>query len=176
MDEQLMTVEVRPRIVAVLDASTSLPKTDTRAPRTKDRPGHDLRYAIDPSKAERGSGWSPLEHSKQLHGGCSLVRAWWEPIRRKDYPGERLGAGAKAVRLAPFTSGGVRHCLPSAQPQPFVAAGGRQACHESQTTESCGKSEQARRLSRGDQGSDQRHRTANEFSSSLPRGRPAPRG
>jgi dTDP-glucose 4,6-dehydratase len=27
----------------------------------KDRPGHDRRYAIDPSKAERELGWKPLE-------------------------------------------------------------------------------------------------------------------
>jgi dTDP-glucose 4,6-dehydratase len=27
----------------------------------KDRPGHDRRYAIDPSKAERELGWRPLE-------------------------------------------------------------------------------------------------------------------
>jgi dTDP-glucose 4,6-dehydratase len=27
----------------------------------KDRPGHDLRYAIDSSKLENELGWSPLE-------------------------------------------------------------------------------------------------------------------
>jgi dTDP-glucose 4,6-dehydratase len=27
----------------------------------KDRPGHDLRYAIDCSKLENELGWSPLE-------------------------------------------------------------------------------------------------------------------
>ena len=26
-----------------------------------DRPGHDLRYAIDPSKAEQELGWLPME-------------------------------------------------------------------------------------------------------------------
>ncbi len=43
---------------AVLDA---LGKPRTLIRHVKDRPGHDRRYAIDPSKIERELGWQPLE-------------------------------------------------------------------------------------------------------------------
>jgi dTDP-glucose 4,6-dehydratase len=60
-----------------------------------DRPGHDFRYAIDPSKAERELGWSPLEpFETALRKTVSWYvenRSWWEPIRQTVYTGERLG-------------------------------------------------------------------------------------
>jgi dTDP-glucose 4,6-dehydratase len=60
-----------------------------------DRPGHDLRYAIDPSKAEQELGWSPAEtFETALRRTVSWYienRSWWEPIRRNVYAGERLG-------------------------------------------------------------------------------------
>ena len=43
---------------AILDA---LGKPHTLIRRVQDRPGHDRRYAIDPSLAERELGWRPLE-------------------------------------------------------------------------------------------------------------------
>jgi dTDP-glucose 4,6-dehydratase len=62
-----------------------------------DRPGHDRRYAIDPSKAERELGWraqetfnSGLEKTVEWY----LQNAWWwQPIREQRYAGERLGMG-----------------------------------------------------------------------------------
>jgi dTDP-glucose 4,6-dehydratase len=60
-----------------------------------DRPGHDLRYAIDDSKLRRELGWRPTE---TLASGLKKTvqwyldnRAWWEPIRGGIYRGERLG-------------------------------------------------------------------------------------
>lgn len=60
-----------------------------------DRPGHDRRYAIDPSKIERDLGWR-AEHD--FNGGLARTidwyldnRWWWEPIRDGHYGGERLG-------------------------------------------------------------------------------------
>ncbi|HEY8381973.1 MAG TPA: dTDP-glucose 4,6-dehydratase [Microvirga sp.] len=60
-----------------------------------DRPGHDLRYAIDASKIERDLGWRPAETFET--GLRKTVewylqnRAWWERVRSGIYRGERLG-------------------------------------------------------------------------------------
>jgi dTDP-glucose 4,6-dehydratase len=60
-----------------------------------DRPGHDLRYAIDSTKLERELGWRALETFDS--GIEKTVRWyldnewWWRPLREKVYAGERLG-------------------------------------------------------------------------------------
>jgi dTDP-glucose 4,6-dehydratase len=65
-----------------------------------DRPGHDLRYAIDASKIERELGWRP--ETTVEDGIRSTVswylenRWWWQPIRDRGASGERLGLGEKA--------------------------------------------------------------------------------
>jgi dTDP-glucose 4,6-dehydratase len=60
-----------------------------------DRPGHDLRYAIDPSKIESELGWRAQE---SFATGLQKTvrwyldnRAWWQPLRDRVYGGERLG-------------------------------------------------------------------------------------
>lgn len=60
-----------------------------------DRPGHDRRYAIDPSKIERELGWRANE---SFDSGLARTvdwfldnRWWWGPIRDGSYSGERLG-------------------------------------------------------------------------------------
>jgi dTDP-glucose 4,6-dehydratase len=62
-----------------------------------DRPGHDLRYAIDARKLREELGWAPQE---SFESGLRKTvewyltnRPWWERIRSKVYRGERLGAG-----------------------------------------------------------------------------------
>lgn len=63
----------------------------------KDRPGHDLRYAIDPSKLMDDLGWKPEENFET--GIRKTVRWylenewWWGPIHRGRYSGQRLGKG-----------------------------------------------------------------------------------
>jgi len=59
------------------------------------RPGHDLRYAIDASKIRRDLGWQPTE---TFESGLEKTidwyldnRWWWEPIRNGAYAGSRLG-------------------------------------------------------------------------------------
>jgi dTDP-glucose 4,6-dehydratase len=66
-----------------------------------DRPGHDLRYAIDPSRVERELGWRP---SCVFEDGLRATvrwyldnRGWWERILTGEYRTERLGLGG-AVR------------------------------------------------------------------------------
>ncbi|HEY1982266.1 MAG TPA: dTDP-glucose 4,6-dehydratase [Xanthobacteraceae bacterium] len=60
-----------------------------------DRPGHDRRYAIDPSKIESELGWRAQESFAT--GLRKTVRwyvdnrAWWQPLRDEIYGGERLG-------------------------------------------------------------------------------------
>ncbi len=69
-----------------------------------DRPGHDLRYAIDASKIERELGWQPETTAEQ--GIRATVawylanRWWWQPIQEKGTSGDRLGLGAKAPARA----------------------------------------------------------------------------
>lgn len=60
-----------------------------------DRPGHDLRYAIDSSKIQQELGWQPREDFES--GLRKTVRwylenkPWWESVRSGKYRGERLG-------------------------------------------------------------------------------------
>jgi dTDP-glucose 4,6-dehydratase len=60
-----------------------------------DRPGHDLRYAIDSAKIERELGWRPRESFET--GLRKTVQwyldnpDWWGAIRSGQYRGERLG-------------------------------------------------------------------------------------
>lgn len=63
-----------------------------------DRPGHDLRYAIEPSKIRRELGWVPQETFdtglRKTVEWYLANRHWWEPIRTNVYRGGRIGAGA----------------------------------------------------------------------------------
>lgn len=59
-----------------------------------DRPGHDRRYAIDPTRIETELGWRPHE---TFDSGIEKTvawylgnEAWWRPLRER-YAGERLG-------------------------------------------------------------------------------------
>lgn len=60
-----------------------------------DRPGHDLRYAIDASKIERELGWRPQETFESGLRKTVLWyldnQAWWQQVLDGSYQGERLG-------------------------------------------------------------------------------------
>lgn len=63
--------------------------------RVPDRPGHDLRYAIDASKIERELGWAPQE---TFESGIRKTvewylanEGWWKQVLDGSYQGERLG-------------------------------------------------------------------------------------
>ena len=91
-------LQVVEQICAELDRQR--PRTDGRSYAEQiefvaDRPGHDRRYAIDPSKIEREIGWRAQE---SLETGLAktvewyLAREdWWRPLREQRYAGERLG-------------------------------------------------------------------------------------
>ncbi|TBL42607.1 dTDP-glucose 4,6-dehydratase [Hafnia alvei] len=60
-----------------------------------DRPGHDMRYAIDAAKIERELGWRPQETFES--GIRKTVQwylsneSWWKRVQDGSYAGERLG-------------------------------------------------------------------------------------
>ena len=65
----------------------------------QDRPGHDLRYAIDATKIRRNLGWAPREtFTSGLRKSVEWYIAhqeWVERVQSGAYRGERLGlAGA----------------------------------------------------------------------------------
>ena len=84
------------QLCAILDAANpSGAPHDRLITFVPDRPGHDKRYAIDPSLVEVEIGWRAQE---TLETGLEKTvfwylenRAWWEPVRRAIYRGERLG-------------------------------------------------------------------------------------
>ncbi|RXJ74680.1 dTDP-glucose 4,6-dehydratase [Veronia nyctiphanis] len=62
----------------------------------KDRPGHDVRYAIDASKIERELGWKPEE---TFESGIRKTvewylnnKEWWSRVLDGSYSRERLGS------------------------------------------------------------------------------------
>jgi dTDP-glucose 4,6-dehydratase len=61
----------------------------------KDRPGHDLRYAIDASKIEKELGWKPQENfetglQKTINWYLEN-ESWWSQVLNGDYQLKRLG-------------------------------------------------------------------------------------
>jgi dTDP-glucose 4,6-dehydratase len=63
----------------------------------KDRPGHDVRYAIDASKIQRELGWVPRE---TFESGLRKTvewyldnENWWRSVLDGSYQGQRLGLG-----------------------------------------------------------------------------------
>ncbi|MBB3935467.1 dTDP-glucose 4,6-dehydratase [Aureimonas phyllosphaerae] len=89
-------------ICDTLDRLSPLPNGEPRRELidfVTDRPGHDLRYAIDASRIENELGWRAEETFET--GLEKTIRwyldhpDWWRPIRQKRYAGQRLGT-AKA--------------------------------------------------------------------------------
>lgn len=93
---QMQNIDVVGRICDVLDERrpTARPRRDLITYVT-DRPGHDRRYAIDPTKIETELGWEPKETF--VSGLAKTVdwylanEAWWRPLRERVYNGARLG-------------------------------------------------------------------------------------
>ena len=63
----------------------------------KDRPGHDVRYAIDASKIQRELGWVPQE---TFESGLRKTvewylanESWWRAVLDGSHQGQRLGLG-----------------------------------------------------------------------------------
>ncbi|PYD46722.1 dTDP-glucose 4,6-dehydratase [Novacetimonas pomaceti] len=92
------------QVVKAICATLDELRPDPAGPRERlirfvtDRPGHDFRYEIDPTHAEKALGW------KARHGFEDGIRktvqwyldhrSWWEEIRARRYTGQRLGTKA----------------------------------------------------------------------------------
>jgi dTDP-glucose 4,6-dehydratase len=90
-------LEVVRTICAILDRS----RPDSAGSRERlirfvtDRPGHDLRYAVDAAHAQRELGWAPrstFESGLEATVNWYLANAhWWQGAMKGRYDGGRLG-------------------------------------------------------------------------------------
>jgi dTDP-glucose 4,6-dehydratase len=98
-ENEARNIDLVHKICALLDEMrpTATPHADLITFVT-DRPGHDARYAIDPTRIRTELGWRP---SVTLDEGLrKTVRwyldnpAWWQPLQARHGVGQRLGVKA----------------------------------------------------------------------------------
>ncbi|MCB5264731.1 MAG: dTDP-glucose 4,6-dehydratase [Candidatus Cloacimonetes bacterium] len=82
-------------ILDEMEPSTKLKSYKELITYVTDRPGHDLRYAIDASKIEHELGWKPKETFdtgiRKTVAWYLDNRQWWKNIQDKSYQQQRLG-------------------------------------------------------------------------------------
>ncbi len=95
-------IEVVKAVCGLLDelrpsAHAGITKYEELITFVKDRPGHDVRYAIDASKIQRELGWVPQETFETgLRKTVEWYLAnedWWQSVLDGSYQGQRLGLG-----------------------------------------------------------------------------------
>ena len=91
-------LEVVQAICDLVDERLGVPEAGARRRLIEfvtDRPGHDLRYAIDSSKLQAELGWRPnvtFEEGLARTVDWYLANeSWWRPIADGTYAGGRLG-------------------------------------------------------------------------------------
>lgn len=94
-------LEVVKAICALLDKlvpSKDIGSRDALITFVADRPGHDFRYGIDPTRISTELGWRPRETFetglRKTIEWYLANRLWWQRIRNEVYQGERLGGPA----------------------------------------------------------------------------------
>lgn len=98
-ENEAQNIDIVQKICALLDEMAPSGAPHARLiTYVTDRPGHDLRYAIDPSRIRTELGWRP---SVTLDEGLRrTVRwyldnaAWWQPLQARGGVGQRLGTRA----------------------------------------------------------------------------------
>jgi dTDP-glucose 4,6-dehydratase len=91
-------------VVRAICAHLDLRAPDPAGPRERlihfvtDRPGHDFRYEIDPTRSEAALAWTaPHDFETGLARTIDWYlanRAWWQGVREGRYSGQRLGTAA----------------------------------------------------------------------------------
>jgi dTDP-glucose 4,6-dehydratase len=98
-ENEARNIDLVHKICALLDEMrpTATPHSDLITFVT-DRPGHDARYAIDPTRIRTELGWRP---SVTLDEGLRRTvrwyldnEAWWKPLQARHGVGQRLGVKA----------------------------------------------------------------------------------
>ncbi|MGR3617164.1 MAG: dTDP-glucose 4,6-dehydratase [Paracoccaceae bacterium] len=97
-ENEARNIDLVQMICAILDQKR--PKNRPYAEQitfVKDRPGHDLRYAIDPSRMQNELNWRP---SVTLEQGLKKTvqwyldnEDWWRALQHREGVGQRLGSG-----------------------------------------------------------------------------------
>ncbi len=91
-------------VVRAICARLDAVRPDPAGPRERlirfvtDRPGHDFRYEIDPTRTEAALSWAaPHDFEAGLARTVDWYidnRPWWQDVRARRYSGERLGTAA----------------------------------------------------------------------------------
>jgi dTDP-glucose 4,6-dehydratase len=88
-------IDVVRTVCRLLDERLGGPPRERLIDFVADRPGHDLRYAIDSAKISRLLGWAAEETFETgLAKTVDWYLAnpdWWQAVRARGYQGERLG-------------------------------------------------------------------------------------
>ncbi|MFQ6777321.1 dTDP-glucose 4,6-dehydratase [Cereibacter sphaeroides] len=98
-ENEARNIDIVQKICAILDAKRpkATPYADQIAFVT-DRPGHDLRYAIDPTRIRTELGWRPsvtLDEGLERTVDWYLANEpWWRALQDRAGVGERLGVKA----------------------------------------------------------------------------------
>ena len=103
-NNEIQNIEVVKKICAILDKEIPEKLNDISSfseliTYVEDRPGHDVRYAIDSTKIKNNLGWSPKEHFES--GIFKTVQwylenlSWTDNIQNGNYKRERIGVERK---------------------------------------------------------------------------------
>ncbi len=97
-NNERQNIELIRDICTIMDElcpAPAMPRHETLIEFVQDRPGHDLRYAINAAKIRRELGWEPKEN---IHSGFRKTvqwyldnRPWWQEILDRHFDMQRLG-------------------------------------------------------------------------------------